>query len=369
MNIIAKSASEFEELAALTLDALLSSVPWLTKPCITRNPATSQRLFDIAASLSLPGGNEAVLFVECKLDPRPSLLPYVAGENRVNAGKRRTTIPVLAAPYVAPRLAEVCRDRGWNWFDLAGNCRLNVPNVIYLERTGHPPLLSRPGPKTNLGTTEASRLIRVLLANGNLGRHWTQRELQQSAHPVSLGLVNKVTRRLREDAFLETPADDAGIRLRDPAGLLTAWNRAYRFDRHRRHGYFTLLSGRTLQERLAELGALTRDGVAYAAFSAADLQAPNFRQPKTWLYVGMNHLEAFGKVTEAKRVDTGENIVVLVPADDGVFLCAETSETRLACTTPAQTYVDLMHCGGRGVEAAAALLEQRLKPTWKLAGL
>jgi hypothetical protein len=34
----------------------------------------------------------------------------------------------------------------------------------------------------------------------------------------------------------------------------------------------------------------------------------------------------------------------------------------MASTNPVQTYVDLLHAGGRGEEAAEALLDQRLKP-------
>ena len=41
----------------------------------------------------------------------------------------------------------------------------------------------------------------------------------------------------------------------------------------------------------------------------------------------------------------------------------------MACTNIVQTYVDLYHCGGRGEEAAEALLEQKLKPEWKRRGL
>jgi len=40
-------------------------------------------------------------------------------------------------------------------------------------------------------------------------------------------------------------------------------------------------------------------------------------------------------------------------------------DNRMACTNQVQTYVDLCHCGGRGEEAAEALLEQKLKPEWK----
>ena len=71
-------------------------------------------------------------------------------------------------------------------------------------------------------------------------------------------------------------------------------------------------------------------------------------------------------------MDSGENLVVLIPEDDGVFYLGDggsTGEQRLSCTNPVQTYVDLFHCGGRGEEAAEALLEQNLKRAWNARGL
>ena len=71
-------------------------------------------------------------------------------------------------------------------------------------------------------------------------------------------------------------------------------------------------------------------------------------------------------------MNSGENVVVLIPDDDGVFFLGEggrMGEHRLRCTNTVQTYVDLCHCGGRGEEAAEALLNQRLKPEWKRRGL
>jgi len=75
---------------------------------------------------------------------------------------------------------------------------------------------------------------------------------------------------------------------------------------------------------------------------------------------------------EAKPVDSGENIVVLIPDDDGVFYLGDggaMGDNRMSCTNEVQTYVDLWHSGGRGHEAADALLEQRLKPEWKARGM
>jgi hypothetical protein len=72
---------------------------------------------------------------------------------------------------------------------------------------------------------------------------------------------------------------------------------------------------------------------------------------------------------QAKEVDSGENLVILVPADSGVFVTFDADsyvgERTLGCTDPVQTYIDLLHCGGRGEEAAQALLERKILPAWK----
>jgi hypothetical protein len=133
-----------------------------------------------------------------------------------------------------------------------------------------------------------------------------------------------------------------------------------------------LLQGKKLQDALAGLGLRTGGFAVYAVFSAAEFQAPHVRQPKTWLYVREQELAKFEQLVEAKPVESGENLVVLIPDDDGVFYQGDggtMGDNRMACTNAVQTYVDLWHGGGRGEEAAEALLEQRLKPEWKARGL
>jgi hypothetical protein len=77
--------------------------------------------------------------------------------------------------------------------------------------------------------------------------------------------------------------------------------------------------------------------------------------------------QGFQAATEATRVDSGENLVVLIPDDVGVFYRTEPGSHRLANTNAMQTYLDLTYAGGRGEEAAAALLRQRLEPAWSAA--
>jgi hypothetical protein len=264
-------------------------------------------------------------------------------------------------------MAALCQQHGWSWYDLAGNCRLEIRGVLLIERSGREPVTLQPRTGANLSTPEAARVVRVLLAPENAGKRWTQREMvghfaDVAPHVVapSLALVNKVVQHLRDQAFIEA-LPNRGFRVSDFAGLLEAWKQAYRFDRHDRRPYFTLLQGKVLQERLQ---SLTASRIAYGVFSAADLQAPTVRQPRTWLFVNADVERELASKVEAKVVESGENLVVLIPDDPGVFYRPETGHNRLACTNAVQTYVDLTKVGGRGEEAAEAIFERRLKPAW-----
>ncbi len=362
--------TDLERALAAKLKDLLGGVQWLYDWKVSLNPAPHERAFDIHAMVPLRHGDEVELWVECQNLPRPSRFPYVSLTNSFHEGGNRSVqIPVLAAPYISDRMAELCEKHGWGWFDLAGNCRLSVPGALLIERRGNNPIYQPPKPTANLSSVESARVIRALLVAQNIGKRWSQRELQKHCDPgVSLGLINKVVLFLREQAFLMDDRD-GGFYVHDHLGLLMAWRAAYRFDRHAQRGYFTLKTGRQLNESLQSLETVTGGCAVYAAFSAADFQAPHVRQPKTWLFIAAEQEEAFAQAIAAKPVDSGENLVVLVPDDNGVFYQQEGERNRLACTNPIQTYVDLFHSGGRGEEAAEALLEQNLKPTWKAKGV
>jgi hypothetical protein len=350
------------------LRSLLEGIPGFGSGVkVSRSPAAHGQPFDIMGELEIPRTKDRIeLWVECKSLPRPSQFPFVNLHNRMLAdGSRKTRVPVLAAPYISPRMAELCEKHGWSWYDAAGNCRLVVPGCIYIERRGSEPVHQRPKPKANLGSAASAQVLRTLLVSEHTGKRWTQTRLQKDCEPgVSIGLVNKVVTHLREEAWLQSEADGRFF-VPDPAGLIQAWSKAYRFDRQRQLSYFTLLKGDELEY---QLGTLTnsKGKAAYAVFSAAEFEAPYVRQNKTWLYVNDAALDDFEEMVRAKRVDSGANIVVLIPEDDGVFYENQFRMGRsLGRTNPVQTWLDLKHAGGRGEEAAEAIMEQCLKPGWR----
>ncbi len=164
--------------------------------------------------------------------------------------------------------------------------------------------------------------------------------------------------------------DESGIRVRDPRGLLAAWSKAYRLIATSAAATSRCSRAPPSAKPSTALGVEAGNMAAYAAFSAAERQAPHVRQPKTWLYVDAQFLEMFARNAEAKEVDSGENIVVLIPNDSGVFLPFEadsmSENTRSAAPTPFRpTSISSMR--GPGEEAAQALLDQKILPAWKSA--
>jgi hypothetical protein len=361
--------SALERDLAEVLAQLLSGASWLRRWSIAPGKA-AEREWDLVVSGPVPGGGRAVLCVECKsINFQPSQFAGLV-DRPCPAQRNAVSAKVLAMPRVSPRMAALCQEHGWSWYDLAGNCRLEIPGVLLIERSGKEPVPAPPRAGANLSTPEAARVVRALLAPENARRRWTQRDivahfadLTPAVPAPSLALVNKVVQHLRDQAFLE-PLPNRGFRVRDYEGLLQAWRTAYRFDRHIRRAYFTLLQGRALQEKVRSLDPDGQGRLAYAAFSAADIQAPAVRQPRTWLYVNPGVEREFASAIEAKPVDSGENLVVMIPDDNGVFYRVETGNNRPPCTNAVQTYVDLASSGGRGEEAAEAILQQRLKPAW-----
>jgi hypothetical protein len=364
-----KPRGVLEQSFASKLKELLGTVPWLQGWRVELTTDLAGTDCNLVATVPFPGNGTATLRIVCKRELRPSQFPVLAAKPVVPHGNSTVVVPVLALPWVSPRLADLCRVNGWSWFDLTGNYLLDVPGLLHLEHTGNKPEKNRASPSAaNLGTPEAGRVVLSLLLPANAGKRWLQMDLQEECRPpVSLGLVNKVVRHLADEAFIERTGK-RGFRVIDPEKLLLAWRDVYRFERHERRGYFTLFQGKTLEDALAGLASLKGGVVVYAAFSAAERLAPNVRQPKTWLYLAPSLEEEFRSRLKAKPVDSGENLVVLFPFDESVFYAINNGgkgEKRLPCTNAVQAYADLYYSGGRGQEAAEALLNQILKPAWK----
>lgn len=373
------------------LRRLLSSAAWMGEWEV-RRPCTAGEAFDFQVLGLLPQTGPACLLVVCRtINFQPGQFKAIA-DRPIPPSQSGPCSRVLAAPRISDRMAELCVAHGWSWFDLAGNCRLEVPGFLLIERSGNCPVELPHRLGANLGTPEASAVVRALLAPENAGQRWTQRgiarhlatQLPQVA-PPSLGLVNKVIRYLQE---LECIADclesrtpsgiESGIEPRTPCSsqtprgfrvcrhevLLDAWRQAYRFNRHVRRPYSTSLHPNDIHRRLGRFEIETPGRAAYAAFSAARPESPSALDNRTWLYIDPNVEHELAMALDATPVEAGGNLVFLLAADPWVFYGREVRSNHLAATHPAQTLVDLVSIGEQGAAVADEVLERRLKPGW-----
>lgn len=275
---------------------------------------------------------------------------------------KSSAIPILIAPYLSPLARSICLEKGISYLDLEGNARLAF-GTIYIDRsvTDHPRVERRK--LRSLFSPKSARVLRVLFRDPH--RTWRVTELAQAAD-VSLGHVSNVRTALRDREWAEVVPE--GLRLKSPDHLLDTWKAAYEPPVSRTLRFYTTLHGGEFDQRArAAFAALFQySRAALASYSAARFIAPYARIATQFLYAELVAVETLERELKLSSSARGENVIISVPNDDGVYLDAfqPTSAPEFRVTSPLQTYLDLSRGGERGVEAAEHLRQEKLK--WQI---
>jgi hypothetical protein len=264
---------------------------------------------------------------------------------------------LLCAPYISPRVAELCWEQRANYIDSVGNCRLVAPGIYISVSTN----ANRPWPiKSTVDpfATKSSRIVRALLTHPD--REWQVQQLAHDAN-VSIGLVSKVKRTLIEEAYLEER--DRLLRLRDPAKLLQDWAAHYR-PRVKPVQLFATGRPTETEARLAEWCRQKKIAYAITQLAAAWRYAPMVRFDRSVIYIDKKvaseaNLSALLRHIDAREVDTGANCTLWITDDPAVFVDSGEIDA-VNIVSPLQLYLDLMTLPGRGEEAAQEILRTKL---------
>ena len=272
-------------------------------------------------------------------------------------------IPVIYAPVISPRVADIANEFGIGYVDRAGNCRLrSVGGRLLIDRRGYKSPSRSPKRIADPFSPKSSRIVRAMLSRPAEG--WKVRELAEEPDiDVSVGLVSKVKRALVEEGY--AVEHKRLLYLRDPVGLLENWAKKYPGPAEQIPMYF-----RGDAEAAEEaVGQWCRDSdirYALAGFSAAWRIAPEVRHNVAAVYVhnrGFDR-EVFDKLSSfkgGKRVETGANLLLWRPFDRSVFADSEPpSQVEKPRTSALQTFLDVKRLAGRGEEAAVAIYEKHL---------
>lgn len=268
-------------------------------------------------------------------------------------------IPLLIAPFLSPASQALCKEHKVAFIDQQGNARL-VFDGVFIERVaaGKPASVRRD--LKSLFTPKAAQVLRLLLRDP--WRPWRVTELAEKAE-VSLGQVSNVRRALLDREW--ATVTEEGLALKDPDALLDAWSEAYAGLGGKKNSYYTTLHGKGLEDAFLELFRDQRDrpGVLLASFTAAKWLAPYGRIATHNLLSQPAELEHLHQTLALQPAVNGANVVVTMPAHEGVFLDAVHPSPGIVCTSPVQTFLDLSAAGERGKEAAEHLRSKLLRWT------
>jgi len=147
--------------------------------------------------------------------------------------------------------------------------------------------------------------------------------------------------------------------------LLDAWKSRYDPPVEHQARFYTTLHGKAFDTSVREVFESMPQTVqaALASFSAANWIAPYARTSTQFFYAekrGLDHIQSRLKLSSTAK---GENVIITIPKDQGVFLDAYEPAPGVRCTSPIQTFLDLSKGGERGEEAAEHL--RRTKLTWQ----
>jgi len=349
-KIMKNRLSNIEATAQNTLRGVLEKIPFLKIVSIDRELDEVDFLVNLALN-----NKKQVLIVEVKNNGQPRMARDAVNQLIRYRDSYPNAYSVFMAPYISPQAAEICLQDGVGYIDYAGNCYLSFGQV-YIEQTGRPNPFKTRRDVTSLFSPKASRVLRVLM--NNPGKTWKTQELANEAG-VSLGQIANVKKLLLDREWI-TMQD--GFSLTEPWRVLEEWVNAYTYRKNQVRNFYSLKSIPEIEADLKRI--CSEKGIVYAltGFSGAARFAPAVRYSRAMAYV-YNMPEDMVSMLNLKGVESGANVMVLGPYDEGVFYGTQVIDD-IRIVSPLQIYLDLKGYKGRGEEAAEVLLRDVIKPKW-----
>jgi len=352
------SVKALEVQAAEALRELLEQVPAIQLMNIEQEFHGPDRGVDIVAHIDVSGRrHELVCQVKSSGQPRYVRTALLQLRNYV-AHHGQDTTPIFIAPYLSRETQALCREQSVGFLDLEGNVRLQFDGVFIERLVATKPAVERRELKS-LFKPKSAQVLRVMLRDP--GRAWRVTELAEAAD-VSLGHVSNVRAGLLDREWAQV--SDKGMFLSDPDALLNAWRDTYEPLGGKRVSFYTVLHGSAFEQSARKVLRSDRKAgqAAFASFSAAHWLAPYGRTGTEYFYADETGLEQLRIALKLSSAHKGENVVVTVLKDPGLFRDTVEPAPGAICTSPIQTYLDLAAAGERGREAADHLRHEKL--TW-----
>jgi hypothetical protein len=354
-GVIIVKIDDFEQKAQGALLRCFQDIPFLDVINVDAEPNREGRRPDIRIALQF---QEQVRYViaELKNNGEPRYARQAVNQMLNYLRESRCDYGVFVAPYISSRAAAICQEKSIGYIDFAGNCHLSFEN-IYVHKEGTPNPFTRKRYLRSMFSPKAERILRVLLTSGP--REWKVEELALEAD-VSLGQVSNVKKLLADQEWIDKKA--VGFSLIDPFSLLEEWSQNYKYRRNKVRNFYTMLGIAEFEYKFGEICQRENLQYGFTGFSGSSRYAPAVRYQRVMAYV-QDEIDELIKILDIKPVDSGANVLLLEPYDDGVFYGKQEREGSMV-VSPIQIYLDLYSYRGRGEEAAEILLGKVIRKLW-----
>ena len=350
------TGTNIEKEAEQVIRTILEKIPDLKDLRVKQQARLKGMLADLQITFRKQDVRQTLL-VEVKSSGQPRFAQDAVNRLLALKSQRPAAYGVFIAPYISGTTAEICKNNGFGYADLAGNCWLNFDSV-FIERKGNPNRFSEKRELKSLFKPKAERILRVLLCEPR--RLWLTEELAKTAN-VSLGQVSNVRKLLLEREWI---ADKKrGIELVQSSQLLAAWTGNYQPDRNIRSDFYLMGSAGEIELLITNICKQTQTRYAFTGFSGAARYAPFTTYRTVTVYMDPPPSKE-RDVLPFKPVTSGANIRILSPYDEGIFYGIQYIQGGMVAS-PVQCYLDLKDEKARGEEAAEALLDKEIKPSWQ----
>ena len=175
------------------LTATLRDIPFIKIKSLNKESKVRDVGVDALIRVKVGQGKPKLLVLEIKNNGQPRIIREAVNQLFRYQSKRSGSYGIVAAPYISPISAGICKQEGMGYMDLAGNCRISFDNVyINREGIGNPFAVKRD--LRSLYSPRAARVLRALLNDPK--QHWKVEPLSQEA-AVSIGQVANVKKLLK----------------------------------------------------------------------------------------------------------------------------------------------------------------------------
>ena len=298
---------------------------------------------------------EKNLVIEIKSMGEPRIIEQAISQLKLLTNNIENSYPIVASSFLSEKSREICKQLNVGYIDLLGNIYLDLP-YLHIDKESKETKPTEKKKQKQLFSPVATRIIRTLLVEPN--NEWTIQSLSEKTQ-VSLGYTHRIIEKLTNELFIDRNKNYK-LTLKDKSRLLDTWRESYSFENNSIKSFYTIEKNKdVLFKKIEETSNSIETHYAFTLHSGASFIAPFVRYTDIHMYIE-SKIDQWVKKLDLRPVESGANIYLISPFDEGVFQGLQTIDKKNIVSN-IQLYLDLYNYPKRGREQADFLRERKIK--------